>query len=163
MATETLLPDSRLTSINMAFIETTWENVNEGVDNLDGLTWDATANAHEFMLSFPTPSGFLTLGAGLQTFRLRCEYTATMGGAASIQMFVYENDILRFTGTDNSRNAGQGPITYTQTWDSSVLTDATGATVEVRVVGSKSSMVYDAVDWIADYTVGKRYRYYSTG
>jgi hypothetical protein len=161
MATETLLPSAEEASSNMGGGGTTWANADEGVDSLDGLTYDAAANAHWFRLSFPTPSGYLNSGAGLQTFRLRCQYTAAMGGAASIQMFVYENGTLRYTGTDNSRNSGLGPITYTQTWDASVLTNSTGTGVEVYVAGSKATMVYDAVDWIADYSVGKRYRYYS--
>jgi hypothetical protein len=158
MATELLLPDAVITALNLT---ANINDLNEGVDNFDDVYATTNrANAGTFLvLSFPTPSGDLTLGAGLQTFRARVRKNATGGNDPTVRIEVRENDIIRANSGDTTITSLTG-VDITFTWDASVLNLQNGADVEIAInqqaggtgaAGNRRWIETDTADWTADY------------
>lgn len=163
MATETLLPDA-IVGTPAGYNTITFANIDEGVANIDN-TWATadTSGATELILSFPSPTDTLTLGADLQTFRARVRKNATGGNNPTVQLVVYESGSA--TGTSSNditvSTTGTGQ-TITFTWNANILAAQSGANVEIGIIqtggatGKASNRRYievDTADWIADYTV----------
>ncbi|MFZ9740735.1 MAG: hypothetical protein ACO3CQ_02465 [Candidatus Nanopelagicaceae bacterium] len=164
MATETLLPNELVSSVNL---NVTLANVDEGVSNPDNV-WATTQtnNANtSLVLGFPTPTAQLTTGEGLQTFRARVRKNDNTGtnNTTTVRLEVYENGSP--TGTvgplETITATGTG-IDITFTWDASILANIDGSNVQIGIIqqaggtgnpsGRRRWIEIDTADWIADYT-----------
>jgi hypothetical protein len=159
MATELLLPDAVITATNLT---ADIANLDEGVDNFDGVyATNNGANANTLLvLSFPTPSGDLTLGAGLQTFRARVRKNATGGNNPTVRIEVREGGTIRANSGNTTITSLTGEnISFT--WDASVLALQTGVDVEIGIAqqaggsggnaANRRWIETDTADWNADY------------
>lgn len=161
MATELLLPDAVITATNLT---ANIANLDEGVGSFDGVyATTQRSNANTLLiLSFPTPSGDLTLGAGLQTFRARVRKNAGGGVNPSVRLEVRENGVLRANSTNTTVTSTTG-VNITFTWDASVLNLQTGVDVEIGIAqqsggsggnpNNRRWIETDTADWTADYIV----------
>jgi hypothetical protein len=160
MATELLLPDAVLTATNLT---ANIANLDEGVDNFDGVyATNNGANANTLLvLSFPTPSGDLTLGSGLQTFRARIRKNATGGNNPTVRIEVRESGTIRANSGNTTVTSLTG-VDITFTWDASVLALQTGVDVEIGIAqqaggaggnaANRRWIEIDTADWTADFT-----------
>lgn len=161
MATELLLPDAVVTATNLT---ANIANLDEGVGSFDGVyATTQSSNANTLLIfSFPTPSGDLTLGAGLQTFRARVRKNAGGGSNPSVRLEVRENGVLRANSTNTTVTSTTG-VNITFTWDASVLNLQTGVDVEIGIAqqsggsggnpNNRRWIETDTADWTADYIV----------
>ena len=154
MALETLLPDSLLLT----------DNLTGGLSAIDtdDTTWlVATSNNANSVVavSFPTPTGSPTTGAGLQGCTLKYRVTVN---ASSITFDAY----LRENGTrlnggaaiDTWTSASTTEVTRQISWDASLLGTADGSLVELEVVAVKSGGApaarttgeFQFIDWDVD-------------
>ena len=160
MATELLLPDAVVTATNL---NASIENLDEGVDNFDGVyatTQGSNANTL-LVLSFPTPTGTLNTGASLQTFRVRVRKNATGGSNPTVRLEVREGGTLRANSTNTTVTSSTG-VNITFTWDASVLTLQDGIDVQIGIAqqgggqggnaANRRWIETDTADWTADYT-----------
>ena len=164
MATETLLPNELVSSVNL---NVTLADVDEGVSNPDNV-WATTSTNNgstALTLGFPTPTAQLTTGAGLQTFRVRVRKNNTGGNNPTVRIRVLDNGVN--TGTENTftlANSTTGE-TLTFTWDATTITDAggniDGSGVQIAIeqqtggtgqAAARRFVEIDSADWIADYT-----------
>lgn len=164
MATENLAPDVLLVQTGLSG---TVADIDESPDSPDGnwLTTTAQNQTNTCRVSFPTPSGNLNTGSGLQTFRfwIRLSATNNAHGSATASIDLYENGSLvanLSTGVSYTNTTGQ---MLTATWDASLLSAISGVNVEARIVmlpegggpgGSRGCGEVGAVEWIADYSTG---------
>jgi len=159
MATELLLPDAVLTATNLT---ANIANLDEGVDNFDGVyATNNGANANTLLvLSFPTPSGDLTLGSGLQTFRARIRKNATGGNNPTVRIEVREGGTIRANSGNTTVTSLTG-VDITFTWDASVLNLQDGSNVQIGIAqqaggsggnaNNRRRIETDTADWTADY------------
>jgi len=159
MATELLLPDAVITATNLT---ANIADLDEGVDNFDGVY--ATTNAINantlLVLSFPTPSGSLNLGANLQTFRARVRKNSTGGNNPTVRIEVREDGTIRANSGNTTVTSLTG-VDITFTWDASVLNLQDGADVEIGIAqqaggaggnaNNRRWIETDTADWTADY------------
>jgi hypothetical protein len=159
MATELLLPDAVITATNLT---ANIADLDEGVDNFDGVY--ATTNAANantlLVLSFPTPSGTLNTGAGLQTFRARVRKNATGGNNPAVRIEIRENGTIRANSTNTTVTSLTG-VNITFTWDASVLALQDGVDVQIAIAqqsggsggnaANRRWIETDTADWNADY------------
>ena len=159
MATELLLPNAVITATNLT---ANIANLDEGVDNFDGVYAIAgTANANTLLvLGFPTPSGDLTLGAGLQTFRARVRKNATGGNNPTVRIEVREGGTIRANSGNTTVTSLTG-VNITFTWNASVLNLQDGSNVQIGIAqqaggsggnpNNRRRIETDTADWTADY------------
>jgi hypothetical protein len=159
MATELLLPNAVITATNLT---ADIADLDEGVDNFDDVY--ATNNGENantlLVLSFPTPSGSLNLGAGLQTFRARVRKNADTGNNPTVRIEVRESGTIRANSGNTTVTSLTG-VDITFTWDASVLNLQSGADVEIGIAqqaggsggapGNRRWIETDTADWNADY------------
>jgi hypothetical protein len=159
MATELLLPDAVITATNLT---ANIANLDEGVDNFDGVY--ATTNAINantlLVLSFPTPSGTLNTGAGLQTFRARVRKNAATGNDPIVRIEVREGGTIKANSTNTPVTSTTG-VDITFTWDATVLALQTGVDVQIAIAqqsggsgggpANRRWIETDTADWTADY------------
>jgi len=118
--------------------------------------------AQVLRVSFPTPVGSLEVGAGLQTFRLYVRKNAANNPTMAVS--VYENGVSRLSLATGVSVASTTGTLYTYTWNANVLSDITGAGVEIYVTASqggggptsRGTLEVDAVGWearVASYTL----------
>lgn len=152
MATEILLPNETISASPGAGDHTT---LDEGVDSPDG-TYNTLDGNEQIIVGFPTPTGVLTLGAGLQTFRVRARRVSSTGGSMVVDLYESGSELQSYL--INTSVTGSF-VNYTATWDASSLADPSGANVQVRVrwLAGAPDLGIDAIDWIADYVVGQPY------
>lgn len=99
-------------------------------------------------VGFAPPSFDLAEGAGLQQFRVRVRKTA---GSANPQarLHLYEAGVLLASGSLTAVTS-TGGNTLTLTWDAALLSDITGADVEIRIEGTatgSNTVEIGAVAW----------------
>ena len=159
MTIETLQPDGSVFALtNLAGAVT---DIDEGVDTPDGV-WLILGNDGTDSIvrcSFPTPTGNLTTGADLQTFRLYVRVGTAAGGTTpTIDVAIRETG----GGSNLTVQTGITVTSYTGeivefTWDASVLATIDGSAVELYAIGQRSggnpgsrrSVEFDAIEWIA--------------
>lgn len=155
MANETLYPDAILVQTGLAGTISAINGAEDG-------TWLTSSGSNgELRVSFPSPSGPLTDGANLQTFRFYVRKNAAGGGDPAItSVELYENGVLRQTlvSSKSTITSATGEV-FTDPWDASNLV-GDGSGVEVRVVFTKGgggpnerNVELDSVSWIVDYTI----------
>jgi hypothetical protein len=159
MATELLLPDAVITATNLT---ANIANLDEGVSNFDGVyATTNSANSNTLLvLSFPTPSNDLTLGANLQTFRARVRKNATGGNNPTVRIEVRESGTIRANSGNTTVTSLTG-VDITFTWDASVLNLQNGTNVEIGIAqqgggqggagANRRWIETDTADWNADY------------
>lgn len=118
---------------------------------------DPTFNG-SFRVGFANPTKGPKGGAGLQEFRCRFRTTGTGSNPGSVSVDLYENGVLRATLLPATAISSTAGIVYSLTWDSSILTDQTGAGVELLFTNTSSggkatgreSVAVGAVEWNLD-------------
>jgi len=160
MATELLLPDSVVSAVNLT---AAIADLDEGVDNFDGAyatTQGANGNTL-LVLGFPTPTGVLTTGAGLQTFRARVRKNSANGATTTVRIEVYENGTTIAQGPTETITSTTGVDLTPFTWDASILTLQSGVNVEIGIAqqgggqggrpNNRRWIEVDTADWEADF------------
>ena len=162
MATETLAPEALLDQTNLTG---TVADIDDDPDSPDGnwLTEVDDGDDSICRVSFPSPSGNLTTGAGLQEFRAWIRRSQTAGGNdPTVDLELYEAGTLVTQislGTTVTSTTG---VILAGTWDASALAAVSGVDVECRIVGHRSggapgsrrTIEVGAVEWNVDYTTG---------
>ena len=160
MATELLLPDAVVSSVNL---NASIGDLDEGVDNFDGVyATNQGSNANTLLvLSFPTPTGTLNTGAGLQTFRARVRKNATGGNTTEVRIVIYENGSATTTVGPLEDISSTTGATISFSWDADILSLLDGSNVEIGIVqqsggqGGRANnrrwIEVDTADWTADY------------
>lgn len=156
MANERLAPDALTTQTNLTG---SLANIDEDPDSPDASWLVATGNnvsttAH---VTFPTPTGPLTTGAGLQEFRIQVrKFSSTQTGTPTVIIDLYDNgSLISSSGSTNVTSATGQVVSYT--WDA---TGRTAATVECRVrgiatggsPGVRNTVDVGAIEWNAEYS-----------
>lgn len=116
----------------------------------------------QLVLTLPTPSGLLTSGASLQTFRARVRKNASGGSTVTFRFEIWENGSSTGTVSGDITLSSTTGVTESFTWDSSVLANIDGSGVEIALSqqnggqggnpNNRRWMEVDALDWVADYT-----------
>ena len=138
MAVEALAPDALLVQTNLTGAVA---DIDEDPDSPDGdwLTQTSGGAATECRVSFPTPSGDLATGAGLQEFRLWLRSGTNSGfagnGSETADIYLWEGGSLVAT-LDTGVSVGEMASVLSYTWDASSLASVDGSGVELRVVGN---------------------------
>jgi hypothetical protein len=170
MANERLAPDSAIIS-QTTFTESDTSNIDYDPDAPPSpITWALIGGNNvngDMRVSFPTPSGNLNTGAGLQEFRVLIrQQSAGQTGTPTARLEVYE------TGdAAGSPHAASAEIDITSedpgqvislTWDATGLTSADGSGVECFIditksggaPGARESCDIGGIEWNADYSSG---------
>lgn len=160
MATERLAPDSLLVQTGLTGAVTA---IDEDPDSPDG-SWLTTSNNTTTVcrVSFPTPTGEPTVGAGLQEFRALVRKTNhSTDPTATIE--VYENGSLVTTLVSSQTISSTTGVVLSGTWNASSLSTSNGSQVELRVSGTpgggnpnnRASVEVGAVEWNVTYTAAQ--------
>lgn len=168
MTAERLAPDA-VTLTNLSGVVA---NIQDDPDSPDGNWLVATGNnvGTTAEVTFPTPSGSLTTGAGLQEIRVLCrKFSATQTGTPTARIDIYENGTLVSSGSAVNITSAVGQV-ISRTFDASILSDQTGASFEVRAVGVqtggspgvRNTVDFGAIEWNVDYTAGSALTYSTT-
>ncbi len=156
-ATERQSPDAYVTQTNL---DGTITDIQDDPDSPDANWADAIDEGANVVahVSFPTPSGDPTQGAGLQEFKIWVRKVATGGGTPTVTISLYENGAPISSGATQDVTNLTGAL-YTYTWDASSLSNADGSGVELYIDGLKvgggpnaRSIDVGAVEWNVDYT-----------
>lgn len=160
MATELLLPDSVVSTVNLT---AAIADLDEGVDNFDGAyATNQGSNGNTLLvLGFPTPTGTLTTGAGLQTFRARVRKSASAGQTTTVRIELYENGTSVAQGPTETVTSTTGVDLTPFTWNAQSLNLQSGVNVEIGIVqqnggqGGRANtrrwIEVDTADWEADF------------
>ena len=158
--TERLAPDTLITQTNLTGAVTAIDEdpSSPGGDWLTEVDDGLNTVAH---VSFPSPTGDLNAGAGLQTFKLYVRRSTEVGGNdPTITVALYESgSIVSTLLTTQSVTSLTGEL-ITITWDATLLAGISGANAEVHATGNRSggaagsrrTVEFDAIDWVADYS-----------
>ena len=155
MAIERLAPDAILAQTNLSGAVTA---IDEDPDSADAswLTAPGSNNATAVRVSFPTPSGPLTTGAGVQNFRVQVRKTAhSTNPTCTIEL--YENGTLISTLVSGTAVSSTTGTVIQATWDA---TGRTASQIECRVSGTvgggspgnRASLEVGAIEWNATYS-----------
>lgn len=170
MATETLVPSAIEALSNLTG---SVGDVNNTISGSDGVFLQGVDDGTDTVVraEFPTPTGNPTVGADLQTFRIRCRRSTTSGGNnPTLDVSLYENDSLVSslqTGISITSTSGQ---IVEVSWNASLLGSADGSQVEVHLVGNRSggspssrrTVEFDEIEWLVEYSVGGARRVFVT-
>lgn len=167
MANETKAPDGLLDQTNLSGALT---DIDDDPDSPDGLWLTASSNNANSIcrVSFPTPTGNPTTGAGLQNFKWWARLTPN-GTACTYNVYLYENGTVLNGGAaiaTGSLTSTSGQL-ITATWDATLLGTADGSLVEAQLEvvksggapGARTTGEVGAVEWNVDYTAGVTYVY----
>lgn len=157
MATERLSPDELLQKDNLSGVLSAIQDDPDSPD-VNWLTY-INNNANTICrVSFPTPTGPPTQGAGLQQFKIWVRKQPGTG-TPTVSISLYENNILVaeiMVATDVTSPSGQ---LFSATWNANLLTMTDGSLVECYVLGTKSggapaaraTVEIGAVEWNVVY------------
>jgi hypothetical protein len=156
VASERQSPDAILASTNLTG---SVSDIQDDPDSPDSNWLTATSDGSDTMLrvSFPTPTGDPTTGAGLQEFRWWVRNTANAGGSdPTYVIHLYENGSDLGQIASGSVASGTGEI-ISATWNASSLGTSDGSLVEAYIYGTvvkKDSLEIGAVEWNVTYDTG---------
>ena len=163
MATERQSPDAILELTNLTGVLSDIQDDPDSPD-VDWLT--AAPNvATTVRVSFPTPTGNPTTGAGVQEFRILLRKTAINGGKTddTYTVDLYENGVQKQATIASGGNVPTGGVVVSALWDATNLATADGSLVECYVTTtpeaggaptSRGSIEVGAVEWNVTYDVG---------
>ena len=128
MSTERQAPDTLALGTN--YISPVVTDIDDDPDSPDAswLAWDGSGNT-VCRVTFPTPSGNPTSGAGLQNFRVQIRNDAGGTNSTDWSLELWENgvqDSVLATGSDPV----EGGAVVAGSWDATSLGTAVGASVE---------------------------------
>ncbi len=161
MANQTLSPDALLDQTGLTGSLT---DIQDDPDSPDA-NWLTTSNNTSTVarVSFPTPSGDLTVGAGLQEFRVLVRKT-NHSTNPTCTVDLYENGSLVTNLVSSTTISTTSGIVLSGTWNASSLSNINGSLVECRVVGTpgsgnpsnRASVEVGAIEWNAVYTTSSQ-------
>ncbi len=163
MATERQSPDAISVQTNLAGAVTTIQDDPDAPDT----NWQEYGGAGNTicLVTFPTPTGAPTTGAGVQGFRVQIRKDATGDNDPDYSLQLYESgsqvgaDLATGTLTDDDLDPG---VVVEGTWDAAGLVTADGSAVECRVEqtgggsgnpSKQRGVEIGAIEWNVDYTV----------
>jgi hypothetical protein len=153
-----LAPDAILTQTNLTGV---LADITDDPDSADGnwLTADSNNADSDLAVSFPTPAGNPTTGAGLQEFRVQYRVTAN-ATSTTFNAYLRENGTRINGGTAIDTWASTSTTGEVRgiTWDASLLGTADGSLVEIEIVatktggspGNRTTGEFGAVEWNAN-------------
>ncbi len=164
MATERLEPDVLITLTNMTGVV---GDIQADPDTKSG-SWTATdplratgnntnVTAH---CSFPTPTGDLTVGAGLQEFRVLLRpFDAGQTSDPNWRIELWQAGVLIRAGSNTSILNDAGDTVVAFPWNGNELTLIDGSAVEIKVFGIKTggsgskrnTIDFGAIEWNVTY------------
>ena len=157
MATERQSPDGLLQQDNLSG---SLSDIQDDPDFPDGnwLTYITNNVDTVCRVSFPTPTGNPTQGAGLQEFKIWIRRQPGTG-IPDCRIDLYENGALVTSGVLTAVNSNSGEL-KTFTWDASALSNADGSLVECYIFGdaaggapsTRCTVDIGAVEWNVTYT-----------
>lgn len=164
MATERKSPDAILELTNLTGVVS---SIQDDPDSPDG-NWllQVSNNADSVCrVSFPTPTGNPTQGAGLQQFKIWVRKSPGQTGTPTVRIELYENGVLLATPlADTNVTSGTGQL-FSGTWNANLLSNPDGSGVECRIYGTKTggalgaraTVEVGAVEWNVTYTEAPAY------
>lgn len=158
MPTERRAPDAVLDSSNYTTLNLA--DIDEDPDSPDGAwgTWDGNGDTI-CRVSFPTPSGNPTTGAGLQEFRVLIRKTASGGFDTPWSLELWENGVLVSVLATGTTTSLTGEV-VSGTWNATSLGTADGSLVECYLAqtsggagtpASRRGVEVGAVEWNVTY------------
>lgn len=156
MPTERQSPDAIVASSELAGAVTA---IDDDPDSPDASWLTASSNnvATMVSVSFPTPTGNPTVGAGLQEFRAQVrKFNGT--GTPQARIELWQNGVLIRAGTNTGVTSTTG-VVLSFTWNANEIAVADGSQVECRVIGTQSggspsvraTVEVGAVEWNVTY------------
>ncbi len=160
MATERQAPDALLAQTNLTGAVTV---IDEDPDSsgTDFLTASGNNVNTDARVSFATPTGAPTTGAGLQEFKIQVrEFDTGQTGTPKARIELWENGSLVRAGSDVNVTTQDQVIALT--WDATEIATADGSLVECKFVGTKSggsptarnTVELGAVEWNVTFSAG---------
>lgn len=143
--------------INSTISESGWDTYDiTKVTSDDSVFLDPSSNTSspELRAGFPTPSGDLTTGSGAQSFQVYARrFEQTQTGTPTLRIELWEAGGGSALATSSELNLVHDELIFTFFWDASLLSDISGADVEVKIVitkatGSPSERASGSVDYI---------------
>lgn len=157
MANERLAPDAIVDIVNLS--PSTVGHLQDDPDSPDGNWLVASSNNVDtsVRVSFPSPTGNLTTGAGLQNFRILVRKQGGTG-TPTVVVELWEAGSLVASSSAVNVTSATGQVVAV-TWDASLLAAVSGVDVECRVAGTRSgggpaaraSVDVGAIEWNDDY------------
>lgn len=136
-ASESKAPDAYVTQTNL---DGTVGDIDEDPDSPDGNWADVVDDSLDTVahVSFPTPSGNPTTGAGVQNFKIYVK-RSTSDSSPTVKIDLYEGGVFRSATsiTSSSVTSDSGEL-FTGTWDASSLSTPNGSGVECYIYGTKA-------------------------
>ncbi len=136
-ATESLYPTGQVTWTNL---DGSYLDIDDDPDSPDGNWADAVSDSADVLahVSFNTPSGNPTPGAGLQNFKIWARRSTALS-TPTIYADLYEGGVYvghtSLTATSVTSDSGQ---LFTGTWDAASLGTPNGSAVEAYIYGTKA-------------------------
>ena len=137
MATEGLFPNILLDQTNLSGSVT---DIDDDERELDGLWLTAIDPAEDIVcrVGFPTPITTPPIGVDLQLFRIFVRRTDNSEHDPSLDVELYENGVFIDTILNNKTITSPIGEQLTGFWNANLLSDSSGAGVELRIVGTAS-------------------------
>lgn len=159
-ATESLYPENPIAA-QTGYTNCTYDEIDEDPDSPDA-AWCDTGGASNtnttVRVTFPTPSGTLTTGAGVQEFRVQWRKT-NFSANPTCAVDLYENGSL-VSALESHAISSTAGVVESVPWNASLLTAGSGVNVEVLVTctvgggpaGNRASGEVGAIEWNVDYS-----------
>jgi hypothetical protein len=156
-----LSPDVLLALVNLTG---TVSDIQDDPDTPDAnwLLYDVWDKDTECRVSFPSPSGNLTIGAGLQEFKIWVRKRPANAVDPSIRIELYENGGTLATVLPDTAVSSTTGALYSGTWNANLLSNPDGSGVECYLFGTaakggssdRCTVEIGAVEWNVDYVSG---------
>lgn len=160
MPTERLAPDALLVQTALSGSVTAIDDDPDSPAG-DWLTYDTAVNGNtDCRVSFPTPTGNPTTGAGVQNFRVQIRKNASAGNSTTWSLQLWENGAQVAELATGTTTSTTGEV-VAGAWNASSLGTANGSLVECRLQqtaggasgsgGNRRRIEIGAVEWNVTY------------
>ena len=158
MATETKRPDAEVSDVGLVASDFTDHDEDPDVSSVTINALNNDINT-EYGVDFPTPTANPTTGPERQEFRVGVEeFNNFQTGVPTARIEVWDDGVQKFVGPET--NVEEFSVVSLR-WDSSILTNADGSTVQCKLFGTKSgggagalnSVRIGHIEWNAVYAV----------
>lgn len=112
-------------------------------------------------VSFPTPTGNPTVGAGLQEFKIWVRQTPGSAKDPNVRIELYEDGGQLAVIMADTKVTSETGVLHSATWNANLLANTDGSLVECYIYGTgvaagpnKGTLEVGAVEWNVDYTTG---------